>query len=184
MKIYLHELKEEPQYYHFTEKDEWLTNLLKDVQESTLKEAFSQKVNLELKKLQDVVFLKGQSDLHLGLLCSRCANPFHFHLVQPFQSLFTKNNQWNSVASGQHTLETSFQSEDSGLEMDFLEKDYIVVDDVLKEQIYLGIPFQPLCQKECKGICPTCGQDQNIQQCQCHRIRNSVLAQALKKIRI
>jgi uncharacterized protein len=68
-------------------------------------------------------------------------------------------------------------------DLEVLEKDYIELEDVLKEQIYLKIPVQPLCSESCKGVCPVCGQDRNVQPCQCHRIKNTALANALKNFR-
>jgi uncharacterized protein len=210
MKVYLYELSDEPKHLHFTETDSWVTELVKSTQESDLsaekpkstlpKGATSEPVknssiqstkftphytvDMELRQLQDVVFLKGKLDLNIGLLCSRCANGFEHHLISNFQSMFTRERTLGEQTSNvgvAHSEPTGATGED--LDIEFLEKDYIELADVLKEQIYLKIPFQPLCSEGCKGICPVCGQDQNTQPCQCHRIKNPALANALKNFR-
>lgn len=185
MKIYLNELSDLPKELHFSQNDRWIVEVVGDTQESKLeKKQPNYSVNLELRKLQEVVFLKGKMSLELGLLCSRCANNMAFELVSNFQCMFTRDRALSNQDSGgvAHSEPTGATGED--LDIEFLEKDYIELADVLKEQIYLKLPFQPLCSEGCKGICPVCGQDQNTQPCQCHRIKNTAMANALKNFRI
>lgn len=186
MKVYLNELSETPIDLHFSERDSWLTQAVQETQESELENKTpAYKVDLELRKLEEVVFLKGKMTLEMGLLCSRCANNMEFDLASNFQCMFTRDRglSGNPTSGGvAHSEQTGDKPED--LDIEFLEKDYIELADVLKEQIYLKLPFQPLCREECKGICPVCGQDQNTQPCQCHRIRNTAMANALKNFRI
>ena len=186
MKVYLYELSETPKHLHFSEQDAWLTAVVAELQESALdgkKPLYS--VDLEMRQLQEVVFLKSKLNLELGLLCSRCANNFEYNLKSSFQCMFTRDKtlceQTENVGIA-HSEPTGATGED--LEMELLEKDFIELADVLKEQIYLKLPIQPLCKDDCKGICPVCGQDQNTQPCQCHRIKNPALANALKNFRI
>jgi uncharacterized protein len=184
MKVYLYELSENPKDLHFTEQDPWLVETVKNTQESELAKKPSYVVDMELRKLQEVVFLKGKLKLDVGLLCSRCANDFEHSLRSSFQCMFTRER---SLTPGEgnvgvaHSEPTGATGED--LDIEFLEKDYIELADVLKEQIYLKLPFQPLCNEGCKGICPVCGQNQNTQPCQCHRLKNTALANALRNYR-
>lgn len=190
MKIYLQELSEEPKELHFSEQDEWLREAIAETQEfqdESQKNSPQQgssapcSVDLELRKLQHVVFLKGKLDVQVSLYCSRCANAFDQPLASQFQCMFTRDpalHRKDSNAGIAYSEPTGSSEED--LDIAFLEKDYIELSDVLKEQIYLKIPFQPLCDENCKGICAVCGQDQNIQPCQCHRLKKTALANALK----
>jgi uncharacterized protein len=38
---------------------------------------------------------------------------------------------------------------------------------MLREQVILDAPMQPLCREECQGLCPVCGQDRNERRCDC-----------------
>jgi uncharacterized protein len=38
---------------------------------------------------------------------------------------------------------------------------------LVREGFLLGIPIQVLCREDCKGLCPTCGQDWNTGPCDC-----------------
>ena len=37
----------------------------------------------------------------------------------------------------------------------------------LREALYLELPQKQLCRSDCKGLCPTCGQNLNEGQCDC-----------------
>ncbi len=45
--------------------------------------------------------------------------------------------------------------------------DQIDLGPMLREQIILGMPLQPLCREDCQGLCPVCGQDRNRRPCGC-----------------
>ena len=44
----------------------------------------------------------------------------------------------------------------------FFEGGEIHLSEIACEQIFLEIPYQPLCQEDCKGLCPQCGRDLNL----------------------
>ncbi|MEW6058295.1 MAG: YceD family protein, partial [Bdellovibrionota bacterium] len=178
-------LSEDLKQLHFSEQDPWIVAAVQGAEESRLPKLPDYDIDLEVRKSHGVIFLKGKMDLLIGLLCSRCANSFEHHLSSRFQCMFTRErslgHQEGTNVGVAYSDPTGAAPED--LDIEFLEKDYVELEDVLKEQIYLKIPFQPLCNEECKGICPVCGQDRNTQPCQCHRIKNSALANALKNYR-
>ena len=39
--------------------------------------------------------------------------------------------------------------------------------EMLREQVILTTPMQPLCHEDCQGLCPVCGQNLNERQCGC-----------------
>ena len=43
----------------------------------------------------------------------------------------------------------------------------IALDGMLREQVILDAPMQPLCREDCRGLCPVCGQDRNERRCDC-----------------
>ncbi len=49
--------------------------------------------------------------------------------------------------------------------------DWIELAPMLREQVILGIPLQPLCREDCQGLCPRCGQDRNRRSCGCSEER-------------
>ena len=45
--------------------------------------------------------------------------------------------------------------------------EWIDLAPMLREQVILGIPLQPLCREDCQGLCSVCGQDRNPPSCGC-----------------
>ncbi|MEK7672431.1 MAG: DUF177 domain-containing protein [Patescibacteria group bacterium] len=43
----------------------------------------------------------------------------------------------------------------------------IEVSEILRQEIILHFPLNPVCSKSCKGICPICGKDRNKEKCSC-----------------
>jgi uncharacterized protein len=31
----------------------------------------------------------------------------------------------------------------------------------------MAVPMKPLCREDCRGLCPTCGEDLNVTACGC-----------------
>ena len=185
MRVHIYELSDEPTSLSFTENDEWLVTAIKSVEESEISSKKPHyKVDFSIYKSQELVFLNGKLEVERGALCSRCATDIVVPLHSKFENLFTKQaDMENPSDAHSHGVAYSAPTGATGEEMEIerLEKDYIELEEVLKEQLYLRLPFQPLCKEDCKGICPTCGQDQNTHPCQCHRIRNTSLANALRQ---
>lgn len=68
-------------------------------------------------------------------------------------------------------------------EMGFYEGEALELDDVLREQILLGLPMQRVCKEDCKGICPVCGQNRNQKECQCQTATTDDRWEALKQLK-
>ena len=175
---------------HFTQGDDWLVSAIDDVQESKEGELASaptpaSALDIDVYRSQDLIILKGQFQGELHLMCSRCANNYNYPLQTQFQCLFTKDKSFlENDGFGGKGKEASRGHAIEDIDIEFLDKEYIELGDVVKEQLYLKIPFQPLCDEACKGLCSTCGQNQNTQPCQCFRLRTGPLAKGLRDLKI
>ena len=38
---------------------------------------------------------------------------------------------------------------------------------LLVEQLQLNVPMRPLCREDCRGLCPACGVNRNLEACEC-----------------
>ena len=54
------------------------------------------------------------------------------------------------------------------------DDDYIVVDnqlldldELVNEEVSLSLPSKILCSDDCKGLCPNCGTNLNVNKCDC-----------------
>jgi uncharacterized protein len=56
---------------------------------------------------------------------------------------------------------------DTDIETYTYEGNFIEIDRILIDNIVLNLPMKQVCTKDCKGICPKCGVDLNLEQCEC-----------------
>lgn len=199
MKISLREITEEETHLEFTENDSWVVEAIQRVDEDS-SSALNPGSNsrpvqaiFNLRKVDGVVVINGEVDTHVRLLCSRCANSFRFPCDRRFSALFCKDPVMAGVGflqeggreqgkpSGKnrgyarHAHDDSADANDSSFDLDitYLSNDDIDLGEVLSEQVRLLIPFQPLCQAECKGMCAHCGADMNVGRCACSKLKSS-----------
>ena len=52
-------------------------------------------------------------------------------------------------------------------EIGYYDNGGLALEDVLREQVLLSLPARTLCQPDCKGLCPRCGQNRNETACSC-----------------
>jgi uncharacterized protein len=84
----------------------------------------------------------------MSLECSRCLRWFRQALQWSFTELYALNEKSTS---------------DSGLLVP--EDARIDLQPLIREFALLEVPINPICKAECKGLCPTCGQDLNVRDC-------------------
>jgi uncharacterized protein len=41
------------------------------------------------------------------------------------------------------------------------------LEPLIREQVLLALPTRPLCDENCRGLCPSCGVDLNEKACRC-----------------
>jgi uncharacterized protein len=122
------------------------------------------------------VLVKGRVQTNLRLHCVRCLKEFSYPLSSNFELTL-------------HPLEgTSFKEEAevdvNEMESDFFEGSEIHLSEIACEQIFLEIPYQPLCHEGCKGLCPVCGKDLNVSSCECVKEEFVSGFSVLKKLKL
>jgi uncharacterized protein len=63
-------------------------------------------------------------------------------------------------------------------------EDFVDLTANIREDIILELPQRALCQPECKGLCPVCGEDLNESACQCKSARGDLRWHALDQIKL
>jgi uncharacterized protein len=64
------------------------------------------------------------------------------------------------------TPEPSIETEEED-EVYFYQGDHLDLAPMVREQVILAAPMQPLCRADCLGLCPQCGQNLNERRCAC-----------------
>ena len=134
-------------------------------------------VNLtfDIHKDKDQFRLAGSVKTTLELPCSRCLEPFTW----PVDSSFDLRYQPHARNTGEGEREI----EEDDLTTAFYEHDTIDLGQMMREQFFLALPMKPLCQDECKGLCPVCGINWNKGACNCSNQWEDPRLAALKALR-
>ena len=122
-------------------------------------------VSVHLTLVGSDVMVKGESIGTLALECVRCLSHFTQPLRIPFEGVFLDGDSKHS--EGGQTKREDDEEAAEGLEVYPLQEDHVSLGEMLREQVILEVPMQPLCSLECKGLCPQCGENLNRKQCHC-----------------
>jgi len=49
----------------------------------------------------------------------------------------------------------------------YYEGNHLDLGEVVREQCVLSLPLKPLCREDCRGRCPSCGKNRNLESCEC-----------------
>ena len=97
--------------------------------------------------------LNARLDTVLSLTCDRCAKPFEREKTVEYETLLALE-----LANG--------ESDDIVL----LDKDgELEMDELMREVFLLEMDTKNLCSEDCRGLCPGCGVDLNVEPCRCKK---------------
>ena len=131
---------------------------------------------VKIRKAGQSVLITGKVETTLRFQCVRCLKEFSYPLSSTFELTLHPSKEAPSEE------ETELGSEE--MESSFFEGGEIHLSEIACEQIFLEIPYQPLCQEECKGLCPVCGKDLNLSSCECVKEEFASGFSALKKLKL
>jgi len=115
-----------------------------------------------IHKDRDRFRLVGKVATTLELACSRCLEPF----TLPVNATFDLRYLPQEAAAGGETSDES-ETADDDVSTTFYRDEEIDLSELLREQFYLALPMKPLCGETCKGLCPQCGVNLNVETCAC-----------------
>ena len=98
--------------------------------------------------------ITGKVDFHLTIPCDRCLQPVDV----PFQLTLDQDVDTNATAE-ERIAALDEQSFIQGYELD--------VDRLVCDELIVNMPMKVLCRQDCKGVCPNCGANRNLQDCGC-----------------
>ena len=58
------------------------------------------------------------------------------------------------------------------------------LEAIIREQIILMVPLKPLCREDCRGLCPNCGANLNLESCDCKTDKSDSPFAQLAKLKI
>lgn len=105
-----------------------------------------------IKDMGGFILLEAECRAKYNTVCARCLTPI----------------------SGECSI-TFSRPVATGLASDNEEEEYLLVnengcvniDEPASEELLLSLPFRSLCSEDCKGLCPKCGCNKNVTECEC-----------------
>jgi len=95
------------------------------------------RVELRMESLHDGILVSADIDGTATGECGRCLIDIEQAVQVEIQELFA------------YSSDEAFEYE--------VHEDTIDLEPVLRDAVVLSLPFQPICQEECLGLCPQCG---------------------------
>lgn len=99
-------------------------------------------LDLRLEAVMEGVLVTGTAHAGLEGECVRCLEPILDNVEIPFQELYIYPDH-------------AVPDEDDDVSM--LEDDLLDLEPLLRDAVVLALPFQPLCEDDCPGLCTECG---------------------------
>jgi uncharacterized protein len=119
--------------------------------------------------------LQGALSTTLELACARCLDPVVQKVTRDFELLYRPQG----ADAGSEELSVTAAEAEVG----YYQGEGLLLEDVLREQVLLAVPIKVICRDDCKGLCPTCGVNRNIESCSCAPPLGDPRWSALKDIR-
>ncbi|MGD1063096.1 MAG: DUF177 domain-containing protein [Terracidiphilus sp.] len=119
--------------------------------------------------------LRGRFAGNFQVPCARCIEPVEIPLAADIDLIF------RPLGADADVPERSITASET--EIGYYQKDSLLLEDVLREQVLLSLPVRTLCKPDCKGLCPRCGENRNNQPCNCEEGPSDLRWEALAGLR-
>jgi uncharacterized protein len=114
---------------------------------------------LLLQKTGDAVRVTGHLALSVMFECVGCLREYMASFDIPVDAQCLPGTP--STLAGEHPMPPQ------EAENYYYRDNTILLDELVREEVLLAIPYKPLCKSDCRGLCAQCGQDLNIETCGC-----------------
>lgn len=94
-------------------------------------------IDARLESLHDGILVSGDVDATADGECVRCLIEVSIPVEVEFQELFA------------YSFDEAFDYT--------VQDDHVDLEPLVRDAVVLSLPFQPVCQEDCLGLCPECG---------------------------
>lgn len=118
----------------------------------------------QVRNVGGALTLTARAETVLSLQCDRCAKPFSRKKAVSYETL----------------LATHLENEEDEGDIIPLDGDELDVGRLMTDTFILEMDTKNLCSEDCKGLCPGCGADLNVEPCRCKKEVDPRLADLAK----
>ncbi|MGI3781720.1 MAG: YceD family protein [Janthinobacterium lividum] len=101
-------------------------------------------LDLRIESVVEGVLVTGTAKMEAVGECVRCLREVRVGVEVDVQELFVYDA----------SSEAGYDDDD---EVSLVQGDLVDLEPVLRDDVVLDLPFQPLCTPDCSGLCPVCG---------------------------
>lgn len=114
---------------------------------------------VRLMRTNDGILATADLGLTVRLQCGRCLGdvemPVKLHIEEEYKPTL---NMQTGVAIKYDPDDDSFRIDDHHI---------LDLTEAVRQYALTALPMLPLCEEECRGLCPTCGRNRNEGDCDC-----------------
>ncbi len=112
-------------------------------------------VDLRLESVTEGILATGQIYAVAKGECTRCLDPIEIELSRTMQELY----RYEATNDRGGRKKKRDDDEDLDLDEEFMmEGDILNLETPIRDAIVLALPVNPLCDLDCLGLCPECGE--------------------------
>lgn len=114
-------------------------------------------VEVTLTYAGTAIVAEGVVTVDVKAVCARCLREFVMHATGTIEGFYIRPGTQDELPEEQ--------------EYEFIDDRSVDILPALRAALAIDLPFAPLHDPECAGICPTCGQDLAAGECDCEPVR-------------
>jgi uncharacterized protein len=113
----------------------------------------------QLMRTQRSILVKCALDAEVELMCGRCLGRFRHPLNIKFEEEYLPTVDIHSGAP--------LPAPEESISFTIDEHHNIDLRDAVRQYSLMAVPMKALCNEDCAGLCPKCGQNLNRGKCAC-----------------
>lgn len=174
MKLLVDRLDETPSAFAFEVSAPWLVERLGPAAQEGVGFEPGGRVEGSVHRMGADLHIEGVLELDLELTCSRCLARYRAPVRERFRLVLEPaGSRVPADPEGAATLAQEGMVLGDELETGWFRGHEIHLDRFIGDLAALALPVQPVCREECRGLCPRCGVDRNVESCDCTEARGA-----------
>ncbi|MFP4149651.1 MAG: YceD family protein [Nitriliruptoraceae bacterium] len=110
-------------------------------------------LDLHLDAVVEGILVRGSLEVLVEVACGRCLAPVQLPLTLAVTELYTDPARREED-----------EEDDPGYEL-LDDRTAIDLSTLARDAVLIDLPVQVRCRPDCRGLCPVCGVDRNVEEC-------------------
>jgi uncharacterized protein len=124
-----------------------------------------------VESVVDGLLVRGTVAATLSLACARCLQDLTSDVEADVVELFTDPTRTEADVE----VEAGYEINDDAT---------ISLDTLVRDALVPAVPYRPLCDEDCQGLCAQCGINRNEDRCECVDVRTDARWAALEGLQL